>query len=107
MGLWHDNQLYRFATYTGAKIELLEIKEEHVRWILRDREHTLELVARRGQGGLILGPTRIDMGKRVNEILQATVDVRLETHQGVEVFSGRGLHAGLEVQGELERLQLA
>jgi hypothetical protein len=44
------------------------------------------------------------MGKRVDETLNATVDVRLSTSAGQTLFSGRGRHAGLEVHGELERL---
>jgi tocopherol cyclase len=62
-------------------------------------------MARKSQGGLILGPTRVDMGKRVNETLQATVDFHLESNDGAEIFNGRGRHAGLEVQGELEKLR--
>ena len=50
------------------------------------------------------GPTRQDMGKRVDETLNAPVDVRLSTATGVEIFTGCGRHAGLEVHGDLARL---
>lgn len=104
VGLWHEGRLYRFATYTGAKIETLDIEEKHVRWVIRDRQHKLELLAQKAEGGMILGPSRVDMGVRVNETLKATVDVRLSTNEGDVLFSGQGRNAGLEVQGELERL---
>jgi tocopherol cyclase len=107
VGLWHAGRLYRFATYTGAMIEVLDIADDHVRWVVSDREHLLELVARKAQGGLILGPTRRDMGIHVNETLQATVEVRLISKEGADIFSGQGRHAGLEVQGELDRLRLS
>jgi hypothetical protein len=46
----------------------------------------------------------MDMGKRVDETLNATVDVRLSTAGGQTLFAGRGRHAGLEVHGALEQL---
>lgn len=104
IGLLHERLLYRFATYTGAEIESLQISDDHVTWVVRDRQHQLELLATRAEGGLIYGPTRQDMGKRVDETLDATVAVRLSTLAGREIFSGQGRHAGLEVHGDLARL---
>ena len=57
VGLWHERRLYRFATYTGAEIETLDIQPDHVRWVIVDKEHRLELIARRAPGAAILGPT--------------------------------------------------
>jgi hypothetical protein len=104
VGLWHERRLYRFATYSGAKIESLEIQPEHVRWAIVDKTHRLELAAHKAPGAAILGPTRVEMGIRVNETLQATVEARLLTHEGEVLFAGTGRNAGLEVQGDLERL---
>ena len=43
VGLRHDGQLYRFATYTGAAIERLELADTHVTWHMsrtrRPRSH--------------------------------------------------------------------
>ena len=105
VGLWHENRLYRFATYTGAEIEALDIQPEHVRWVIVDKKHRLELVARKAPSAAILGPTRVEMGIRVNETLQATVEVRLQTLKGEIIYAGAGRNAGLEVQGDLDRLQ--
>jgi len=103
-GFWLEGKLHRFATYNGAKIESLHIFDDHVDWVLRNRQLRLSLVARRVQGGLLRGPTRLDMGQRVLETLNATVEVRLETLQGAIVFEGIGAHTGLEVMGDLPRL---
>jgi tocopherol cyclase len=103
-GLWLEGKLHRFATYNGARIESLHIYDDRVDWVLRNRQFRLCLTACRVQGGLLLGPTRIDMGKRVLETLNASVQVRLETLQGATVFEGQGAHTGLEVMGDLPRL---
>jgi hypothetical protein len=104
VGFWLDGELYRFATYNGAKVESLEISDDQVKWVLRNRRYRLSLNARRVEGGLLRGPTRLDMGKRVEETLNASVQVQLKTLQGRLIFEGTGEHAGLEVIGDLPRL---
>jgi tocopherol cyclase len=47
VGLWHQNRLYRFATYTGAKTEKLSITDRRVFWVIRDRRYRLEMEASR------------------------------------------------------------
>jgi hypothetical protein len=75
-----------------------------VSWRLANDHHRLVLQAGRVEGGLLLGPTRLEMGKRVDETLSATVEVRLATLDGREVFAGTGSYAGLEVHGNLDKL---
>jgi len=104
VGLWLDGKLHRFATYAGAQIESLQIYDDHVDWVLQNRHARLLLKACRVQGGLLRGPTRLDMGQRVLETLNATVQVRLETLQGRLLWEGDGAHTGLEVMGDLPRL---
>ena len=104
VGFWLDGKLYRFTTYRNSKIESLEITDSHVAWVLRNCTHRLRLNAHRAQGGLLRGPTPLDMGERVMETLSASIDVRLETLQGDLLFEGTGENAGLEVVGDLQRL---
>lgn len=104
VGLAHNRTLYRFATYTGARIEHLAITDDYVDWTVRDNRHRLAMRATRSQGGLLLGPTRVEMGKRVDETLSAIVDVRLSTLAGRELFHGQGRYAGLEAHGNLDKL---
>ena len=106
-GLWLDGILHRFATYDGSRIESLQIFDDHVDWVMKNRRSRLFLKASRVEGGLLRGPTRLDMGQRVLETLNATVEVRLETLQGALLFEGVGAHTGLEVMGDLQRLLAA
>jgi hypothetical protein len=104
VGLWHADQLYRFATYTGARIESLAIGEHEIAWSISDRRYRLDLLARQAPGGVLLGPTKVEMGKRVTETLGAIVHTRLSRLSGEVIFEGEGRYAGLEVNGDLDRL---
>lgn len=109
VGLWHEGQLVRFATYTGAKTEHLAVTEEAVDWVLCSKSHRLHILAQRGaesQYGLLKGPTTVEMGKRVPETLSATVQVQLTEKKGREVFAGNGRFAGLEVVNAAALLEL-
>ena len=108
MGLWHDGILYRFATYTGAQIEKLDITNESVCCIVRDKQHRLEIEATRSEGGLLLAPTTVDMGRRIVETLSAEVSVTLyalENGNTRLLFRGKGRHAGLEAAGDLAHIR--
>jgi hypothetical protein len=113
VGLWHDDLLYRFATYTGALIDRLEVTEKRVEWAMTGSPlegdktaHRLEIGARREGPGtdLLHAPVRSGMERRVLESLTATVEVRLtrlDSHGEQVVFEGTGRNAGLEVGGDV------
>jgi hypothetical protein len=105
IGLWHKRQLYRFATYTSAKIESLRLTDTHVMLRIADKKHRLEIDAARSEGGLLHAPYRTDMLQRVTESLTATVDVRLiELSSERVILAGTGRHAGLEINGEIKQI---
>jgi hypothetical protein len=103
-GLWHQGRLYRFATYTGAEIDDLQIYQDRIFWVLRDRQYRLEMEASRPPGGSLLGPDRVEMGKRIVETMSSRIEIRLSTLDGKEIIADTGRHAGLEANGDLERL---
>ncbi|MBN1640501.1 MAG: hypothetical protein JXA09_04630 [Anaerolineae bacterium] len=107
VGLWHDGALYRMATYTGAKVERLEVTDTRVTWSMRDRRRRLELDALRAPSGVLLGPTERDMGVRVPETMRAEVHVHLAEFRAgrwATILEDTGRYAGLEVVGDLEGL---
>lgn len=109
-GLWHEQRLYRFATYTGAKTEALTVTADHVHWVMANGRHRLEIFAQREEGGatgLLKGPDTVEMGKRVAETLTAVVNVQLsEVGSRRVIFAGNGRNAGLEVQNAAEILAM-
>lgn len=104
IGLWHNQVLYRFATYNRARVESLDIQPDQVNWVISNSQFRLTLRARRVEGGLLKGPTRLEMDKRVVETLNASIEVRLETRSGKILFSDTGRHAGLEVHNSTSLL---
>lgn len=108
IGLWHGGRLYRFATYDGGRIERLDVADEQVSWVVRNRRYRLEMRATRPAGGLLQAPTTVDMGRRIAETLDAEVAVALydlEGDHGRLLFDGVGRHAGLEAAGDLALLR--
>lgn len=104
IGLWVHGKLYRFATYTRARIETMQTFTDRFYWTVTDDYFHLELNAFRNEGGLLLGPNTIEMGKRINETMSSRVEVKLSSHSGESIFSGVGRYAGLEAHGDLEKL---
>jgi len=104
VGFWLDGILLRFTNYLNSQIESLEISDTHMQRVLQNRTHRLHLNALRAPGGLLRGPTVLDMGKRLMETLNASIHVKLETLQGEVLFDGIGENAGLVVFGDLQRL---
>jgi hypothetical protein len=108
VGLWHNAVLYRFATYTGARIQELDINGKEIRLAVQDKAHRLAMIARRAGGSLLHAPTTVDMGRRITETLDATIEVQLLEIDGGRrhrLFEGTGRNSGLEAAGDLERLK--
>lgn len=97
-GLLINNKLYRFATYTGARIRHLYAGKSDIRIILQDKQYKMEIRAERPRGGSLKSPISGNMEGRVNESVNADIRVKLITRQGFPIFSGRGRNAGLEVE---------
>jgi tocopherol cyclase len=114
-GLWHEGRLYRFATYTGARLEALHVDDQYVSLSLASginpfaRERfRLSVRAQRSSGVRLHEPTTTGMVERVIETLSAKLDVQLLRLQGnrqVVVFTGHGRLGGLEVGGNSASLR--
>ncbi len=97
--------LHRFATYTGASTDQLEIDDAYVTWTLRSKTgRLLKIRAERRGGGLLHAPVRTEMHRRVEETLDARIHVELIAPDGRVQFEGTGEAAGLEVHGDLDAL---
>ena len=108
MGFLHRGKLYRFATYTGARIEKFEVFEHSTTIIVRDNHNRLSMeILHSGDAGMLFAPTESGMIRRIPESLNAAVDVCLESIRGSEIntiFEARGRPAGFEFVGDIPKL---
>ncbi len=110
VGLWCDGTLYRFATYTGARIERLALTDTHVQWVLHGttgpdrRGYRLHIDAERAEGGLLHAPDRGAMVARIVESMTARIAVQLVADDGDVVLADTGRFGGLEIAGDLDAI---
>ncbi len=101
-GLWLEGRLFKFATYTGAK-KYLEIGADTVTLIFKNPGAELRILARHAPGTALILPISGEMTGKINESLQATIEVEL-LENGRRIFADVGRHAGLEVAGEVREV---
>lgn len=98
-GFWFEEKLYKFATYTGAK-KSLKISSDTVELIFKNPKTELRMLARKGATGELVSPLAGAMLGKINESMQATVEVEF-LKNGCRVFEGLGRNCGLELAGEV------
>jgi hypothetical protein len=101
-GFWLDGRLFRFATYTGAK-KFVELGQDTVSIIFKGPRTELRILAHQAPGGTLRSPISGEMTGKINESMQATLQVEL-LENGRRIFEGNGRNAGLEVAGPVEIL---
>lgn len=102
-GLHHNNCLYKFATYTGAKLTILRYEKDQLTIQISSKRHQLNIAVTAMEGTELRSPVLGDMGGRLSESLQSRTFVSLrEVSRDVEklIFQGIGRHTGLEIAGK-------
>lgn len=94
---------YRFATYNGSRMKCSVLGDKVVMEFKRKDLH-LSLQAFRGPTAVLRSPITGQMTGKVNESLQATVEVVL-TKSGSTIWASTGSTAGLEVAGDTTILE--
>ena len=102
VGFLVHQKLYRFATYTGAMMKA-QLEDEKVLLTFKDRKNRLVITAHQAKGSDLLSPISGDMKAKVNESIQATIEVELYEKEQL-IFKGMGRNGGLEVAGEVAQL---
>ena len=105
-GLWLRDRLIRFTTYNRSSLRRCSISASAVEVTLQNPDYTLEITARRDEATTLASPIRGAMDGRIQETMNARLEVALsERKTGSVIFEGTGLNAGLEVAGEIEKIQ--
>ncbi|MDF1519826.1 MAG: tocopherol cyclase family protein [Brevefilum sp.] len=104
IGLLYQGEILRFATYTRSKIEHLSVDDEQVNLVVQNTNYHLEIQAFRAGGGVLHAPTKVEMGRRILETLDAEIFIRLTNVKGDVLYQGTGKNGGLEVVGDMDQL---
>lgn len=101
VALRRGDALYRFATYTGARLERLERLPRGVRLQLANRRHRLVIETSGGHPIDVHVPSEADMKGVVTEHLDASMQYKLLLRSDDTVLAeDRGRQAAWELQGE-------
>ena len=106
-GFLYDKKLYKFTTYSGAKVTELEVTDDNIRIQLENKAYRLEIDADRSEGVELPAPKFGEMTAKVNESLRSSINVTLLRKKsfGTEIiYSGIGRNAGLEFVGNIAEL---
>jgi tocopherol cyclase len=107
VGFLLDGRLYRFTTYTGAKITRLQYAGSQLTVHFRSSAWRLEVEVSYLGGGQLATPVIGAMRGRLSESLQSALHLRLFSRPGASeklIYEGEGRHAGLEIEGQLPAL---
>jgi tocopherol cyclase len=106
-GLLYDKKLYKFTTYSGAKVTELDVSDNNITIRLENKTYRLDIFADRTEGVELPVPRLGEMTAKVTESLRSSINVILSRKKGHSteiVFSGTGRNAGLEFVGEVTEL---
>jgi hypothetical protein len=103
VGFLHDNRLYRFTTYNGARLKNLNVKPQSMELGFTTGKHLLQVEAHKSQDAPLAAPRLGSMDGRIAESMTSEISVRLsslERGQPQLIFEGIGRNAGLEIAGD-------
>lgn len=106
-GLWHNGKIYRFTTYSGAKLIHFEIDGSKVYFVIKQKRLLLEITANRVETGYLQAPTLNGMTRRISETIKSKIEIKLssKTSSGSEIIlHDVGRNAGFEMAGDLQRI---
>ncbi|MEA2077539.1 MAG: tocopherol cyclase family protein [Candidatus Marinimicrobia bacterium] len=99
-----DDKVYRFATYLGDKVVLLEQHDWGVDVVIGNNKHRLRLSAELGDDGGLIAPMNGEMSRSMKESLNSTLHVELSDKKGNIIFNDTSHIAGLEISGNAKSL---
>jgi len=98
--------LYRFATFTGAKINGFALQGSHLELEVEDRKLKLIIKATQKNTGDLAAPIRGSMDRRIKESMDSEIHIQLMDRKGDSIVSSYGRIAGFEIMGDLGKLNL-
>jgi tocopherol cyclase len=103
--LWHDNKLYRFTTYTGSKIDYLQLNDRQIIIQISDESYNLYIEAVPGESGSLQAPVKGAMTGNVMESISGIASLKLRDKKtGKVILEGKAHCCGMEIGGNTQEL---
>ena len=99
-----DGKLYRFMTYTGAKLKYIELANDILETTVSDSKYEIIIRAKHTEGKLLIAPVKGSMERNIKESLDSVVEFELKHKNGATIYKGSSERAGLEVTGDIVNL---
>jgi hypothetical protein len=104
-GFWHGGRLYRFATYTGAKIDLVKCDGGEINVKLSDKNYGIVIKAQQSETGNLLSPVKGAMTGSLKESVNATAKILVyDAKNNSQIFNENACCCGLEIGGNIHEL---
>ncbi len=94
-------RFYKFATYTGAKVDKLNYQDNTLEFILKDKKNTLSMKVVNTPGLVLKAPKNGIMSREIIESISAVSEVKLSADDGAVIFEGTGFNTGMEISGDI------
>lgn len=98
-----EDKLYRFATYTGAKISKLNYDKDKLFVLIEDSKFIFNIEVTSSKGGLLKAPKKGRMDIEITETITSLVRITLTEKSGKKIFDGLGRNTGLELAGDFKK----
>jgi hypothetical protein len=104
-GLWYDNKVYRFATYTGSNIDYLRINDKKINIKISDKNYCLFIEALPGDAASLQSPSNGAMTGTVMESISGTMSIKLHDKKSDRIIlEAKARCCGMEVAGKTQEL---
>lgn len=98
-----NDKLYRFASYTGARIYRISYINGILSVSMGDSRYLLNLEVNSSRGGVLKAPKKGIMNVEITETITSRVNVAFYRKKGGLLYSGTGYNTGLELAGEYQK----
>ena len=106
-GVWIHDQLIEFTTYNFTKLEKSTASLDIVEIVMQNRNHRLEIKAKRTEATVLASPILGFMAGRIEESMTSELDVRLtDIKKGTVLLNDTGRNCGLEVAGNIKEITI-
>ena len=99
---YHDGTIHRFATYTKAKLKIIQANPHRAVIHIRDNKYSYEIESNSRAIGLLKAPIQGQMDRRIPESLDARILLTVRDKVGKVLFHGSSSIAGLEIVNSKE-----